>query len=635
MARSLEEIEQLAQAQYAAAEAAGDQAGMIKSQQLLNRVAERRSVQEFASNPPWAFVRGGGEGVQRVFEDVVGLPRWLEQKITGNKIFDQYREGVRARRATWDPYLEASTAANIGNIAGSVAATAPIGSGAAVAGAARVAPRLAHLMAATGTGRAATSAVTGAAGGALGADNPTAGAAFGAGGALAGDMFARLFKKSGEVLPDVAPEDMPAGFENVPRGAADVFPRHGPGRAGQLALLNPTSRRRMDNFRHEQATQLDQSLNRIKERYTGEVEDLPSSLADRMRARKRTAGNLYNELGERMAGRIPEEQSWRETAQGLLDEQLMRPEGRQNADLVTAMSNYLQEPGSSDWNALRNLRSDIGADIRGGYSGQSQIGSRAVPGLQQVKNALGRDLDAAAEAAESGLWRTADTYYRENVASLYGKDPSLLKRLMASESPEKVAKTILSPTVADDRTLVRKLNAGLTERGRQAVRRHVTEEAFDAGRNAEGFVSPASISTYISKRKPLFEEMMPDVKWDDVTRVLRQLEEVGSAGRVPKTGYGAAILESPMSNAALSAAAGMSMGGGDPVRSLGVAGGTMLLGTTLQTALGQLAASIALGNPQKVARGLNALSDLSRAGGAAAGRAVGHTVPQAGTEDFE
>jgi hypothetical protein len=224
------------------------------------------------------------------------------------------------------------------------------------------------------------------------------------------------------------------------------------------------------------------------------------------------------------------------------------------------------------------------------------------------------------------LWREADRFYATDVAGVYGdKSKNIVKGLMNKGTPEEVAATILRPSTAGNQSQVRAVFDGLSEPGRDAVRRQIVGEAFSAGRTAEGFVSPASISTYIEKRMPLFKQFLPNEDVEALSRTLRSLEQVGSAGKAPPTGWRAAVAGGAQAPLLVGSITGGASEGDITDRAANAAGAGVATASA-SAALGMLAASLATGDARSVRRALNTLSAMTKGGGRVATNLLAHSA---------
>ena len=593
---------------------------MAAQTKLEQKLAEQQKAQvaEFASNPLKAGITGLWQGGRRVLQDVASAPLWVGDKLGVDTGFDEYRAGIKQQRADIEPYIQGSKTAQAGQLLGELAATAPAG----------LVGKLPAVASAGRLGKAAAYTGANAAGGAAGADNPMLGAIIGAAGTPIADAAGATIRGAkSKLLPAEAPPSSLAGVDILPE---NIWARETPGKAAMVAETLPVGGGMVRSARLRQAGQLDDALAGIEARYADapDVSALPGSLRDTMLARKQRAGELYDEV-ERAMPPVPltaADQPWRAEAERILAAQQARPAGRQDQQLVSAMKGYLDEPVDTTWGALRDLRSDVGADLRGMYSGSSQIGPKAAPSISRVKGALEADMASLATNEADDLWQAADRFYATDVAGVYGKESkSIVKGLMNKGTPEEVATTILKPSTAGNQSQVRAVYDGLTDPGRDAVRKQIIGEAFSAGRTAEGFVSPASISTYIERRMPLFKQFLPGEDVEALSRTLRSLEQVGSAGKAPPTGWRGAIAGGTQVPVALGGIAGGTSEGDATDRLVAGAG---VAGTTLgvTAALGALAGSLATGDTRAVRRALNGLSAMTKGGGRVATNLIAHSV---------
>ena len=546
------------------------------------------------------FLVGVGSGMTRVGQDIYGLGVGAGEVmgIGDEGAFADYRDEVHRERELMDPLKEEYTSASVGEVVGEVAGTLPFGG---VTGAtAKQIPNF--------TGRMAANMGIGAGQGALGADDPAEGALWGAGGSVVGETVGEMARLLGK-------GEMP----NIPHLMEDVRPMRADdagtiyGTLERAAETLPVGRNAIVTARQKQQEQLQGSVGKLIDKYDEgfATSEISESLTRRMGERKGEAGRLYDDLSEQVGGDIVGPQ-WKGEIADIADKLKAAPEELQDQAMITRLEDYIRGNEDLTWDQLRELRSLMSRDISDTYKGGSLVGSTDTPSLMQAKTAVTGALDETAQAADAPLWREADKFYREEVAGPYKDSPSIVKDIMSVQSSEQVVDKLLGVNVAKNPTLVTEVMNGLDEAGRSQVAVEIMRKAFEE--NVEGIISPANAATFISRRKELFKQVIPNENWDEIVSYLRHIKGAGQYGGAPvRTGFGAEQVRGLMPGSVLGG--GALIAGADPLTAGVVVGGSIVL----PVLLGKITAALATGEPGAVGKLIAATANAVEPAGRLAG----------------
>ena len=506
------------------------QYGPIKQRIMaaLTQAYQNQNAQETATTGNPALV-GIGSGINRVLQDVGSLPFLLG----GSDSFDRRRAEIHDERAIMDPLKARAPSASIGETIGEIAATLPIG------GVSGIGPKSMLGMGSTAAGRIGGNAAIGAAQGALGSDDPLAGAVF-------GGVGMGLMSGAGEGYRALARARAPAAYPGIDLLPADVFP--GAAAAEGAARASLFGGGQIAKARNLQDDQVKGVLQGLADRAPA-GDPVLESLQTQMKVRKAEAGHLYDVVEQATAGVpvSPFAQNWRTEATQIVLDELKKPEGRRDQNLVNTLRAYLEEPDVNvPWGDLRRLRSDLKGDIRDAYKGTSQIGSKGVGALERTKTALETDLQAAIPPAARGQWKQADNFYRDYVAGPYGaRGASAVRTAMAKETDEQASSYLLSPNVAGNTELVGKVHSALTPGGTRQIGHELTQGLLEAGTPTINEVAPRAAADYIGKRQAAFDQFVPGARSEALKNTLGTITS-GTMSTLPTAGLRLAAAAVPL-----------------------------------------------------------------------------------------
>jgi hypothetical protein len=191
------------------------------------------------------------------------------------------------------------------------------------------------------------------------------------------------------------------------------------------------------------------------------------------------------------------------------------------------------------YDAIRQLRSDLGEEIRGFYEGSNAIiGEKGVQYLQSVRSAVEKDLqefvDRSGVPEVQAAARKADGYYR--TMRIPFRDPMIARAAVTTEPDQIFSKFIQAGK--EDRA--QKFYNALDAKGRAAVRYQIVADAAEkATDSASGVFSPQKFYSALDKTDEAFGVFFkgPD-RWeiDGFKNLMAHVTRAGQAAENPPTG---------------------------------------------------------------------------------------------------
>lgn len=225
-----------------------------------------------------------------------------------------------------------------------------------------------------------------------------------------------------------------------------------------------------------------------------------------------------------------------ETASNIIKKEMEKLPEYRDANLVSTLQKYTKDP-SMKWSGLRELRSDLGDDIADFYKGKNAIvGQKGVGKLQSIKNALEKDMEEFTKSKSPQLkhaWKTADKYYKEKVIPF--KDSALAKA-STTNTPDEIYKSFIQRGKRD-RAL--KFYNALDNKGRQAVRYGIVEDAFESASTRDNIFSPAKFANKMKELEASTGVFFKGRNKEEIrgfARLMRHAERSGQYLENPPTG---------------------------------------------------------------------------------------------------
>ena len=475
-----------------------------------------------------------------------------EQAAERGEAFDQTKaeltqSGLARTRETEELKAVSPVAGTAGQIAGEIASL-PVPA----------------LKAASVAGKVAGSAAQGALGGAVEpaadgssfAQNVAQGAGFGAASGAVGEAVAPLVRKvlnRGEtdgpnresiqsVLDAGERENVPVFFDDVTQsGAARRI-----GTANESVPVVGGERNRIEqNQAAKNAAQARVTAARTELENTGGdpdelFEEIQGGLRDRLKEVRTEASAKFTAVTEALdpAGAFKPKR-----VSDFIDRSIAQEEAKgtlANADLLSKLAAFRDSPqlaNGGTFSEMQELRSLAGEAISEYYTGaNAAIGRRGVEALQQVKQALDRDMQDFAFEADKVSWRAfkdANKFYADKVAPFKSRT---FANLVKEDEPEKAWRFLVSSGVPESRAV--RMYSNLTPRGRNAVRLAFIQEAFDEAAGEKAF-SAAKMASLLEKREAIAETFFKGRELGEVkgfTKLMRAVERSGQVAENPPTG---------------------------------------------------------------------------------------------------
>ena len=194
----------------------------------------------------------------------------------------------------------------------------------------------------------------------------------------------------------------------------------------------------------------------------------------------------------------------------------------------------------TSFNGMRQAMSKLGDKISDAYKGtDALVGTSGARSLQNVRTAMGADLDQFASAGSADLKQASDkanAYYRDNVVPF---KTSRLANAFNSEKtlPDEIYNGFLKKGGEDNAKL---FYSNLDDRGRAAVRSGVLQDALGAGTNdATGIFSPVKFSSAVRKAESVnnvFFKGQDRSELDGFTKLMDHVTRAGQYAENPPTG---------------------------------------------------------------------------------------------------
>lgn len=296
----------------------------------------------------------------------------------------------------------------------------------------------------------------------------------------------------------------------------------------------------MSAFRAEQSGAAESAAKRLR-KAIGDVEDVGGTIQAGIKSRKavmsKIATKKYDEVAElaKPLGEVPAT-NMNKTAYQLIQKEMEKQPAYQDPQLLEVLQKYTTFP-KTDWQGLREIRSDIGKDIRAMTTGKhALIGEKGVDKFIAIKRALEKDMEVFAKSKSPELeqaWKAADTFYAKNVVPFNERS---LAKAAESATPDEIYKTFIQRGLGGDRASL--FYDALSNKGRQAVRYKMVDDAIQSATSEKGF-SPARFAQSlegIEKSTGVFFKGMDKAEVDGLIKIMRHVERAGQYMEKPPTG---------------------------------------------------------------------------------------------------
>lgn len=295
--------------------------------------------------------------------------------------------------------------------------------------------------------------------------------------------------------------------------------------------------------RAAQAEAAKQAALRLTGRYTADLEDdvpalVQEGMQRRLAALKGSAGVLYNRVAAQLdpRGTVPTTQFDRAIGRELAHQEGLGTAANQS--VVEILEKYDAAP-RGNFTFMRNLRSQLGDEIRDYYSGgkNKAIGQKGVERLRELRNSLETDMGDFADRGGGGAqnaWRTANAFYRANLMPF--KEQGFADLVRTAE-PEKAWRYLMTQGGIDSRA-TRMYNA-LDTQGRAAVRGGVVQDAMTGATNPDGKFSPARFAKYMEDHDTVINQFFHGNELQQLrgfNNLMRHVVRAGQYMENPPTG---------------------------------------------------------------------------------------------------
>ena len=321
--------------------------------------------------------------------------------------------------------------------------------------------------------------------------------------------------------------------------------------------------------RSAQQMAINKSTQKLADKYFID-DDVPElvqkGLQGRLTSLRKTAGKLYDKVSAMVdpRGRVPSDKFDDAILAKMEKNERMGTAG--SPEVAKILDKYASAP-RGDFSLMRELRSQLGAEISDFYKGGSPIGEKGVGALQAVKNALEADMgkfaDDAGPAARAA-WIKANSFYAKGVVPF---KKAGLRQLVDTDEPAKAWRYLISQPAGKARAV--KMYKALDPQGRATVRSGLIEDAIEHATTPKGDISPAKFAQYMERHSNAVNKFF---QGDDLAEIkgyqnlMRHVERAGQYAENPPTGNrivtgvlagGAAFVDLPILIKAMTLTAGI------------------------------------------------------------------------------
>ena len=291
--------------------------------------------------------------------------------------------------------------------------------------------------------------------------------------------------------------------------------------------------------RNAQQMAINKSTQKLADKYFID-DDVPElvqkGLQGRLTSLRKTAGKLYDKVAGLVdpKGRVPSDNfDDAILAQMEINERLGTAG---SPEVAKILDKYASAP-RGNFTFMRELRSQLGAEISDFYKGGSPIGEKGVGALQAVKNALEADMgkfaDDAGPAARAA-WIKANSFYAKGVVPF---KKAGLRQLVDTDEPAKAWRYLISQPAGKARAV--KMYKALDPQGRATVRSGLIEDAIEHAKTPKGDISPAKFAQYMERHSNAVNKFFQGEDLAEIKgyqNLMRHVERAGQYAENPPTG---------------------------------------------------------------------------------------------------
>lgn len=232
-----------------------------------------------------------------------------------------------------------------------------------------------------------------------------------------------------------------------------------------------------------------------------------------------------------------------------------------NINGLTTVNPFTGETSTtSRYGDLRKLRTSTANLVNQAYKGSnSVIGTDDVPYMMELKNGIEADMNGFASTGTADLrsaHQAADKFYKEQLGPYKVRN---LATSMASDNSDDLYKRFIQSGNFEGNPT--KLYNALDDKGRQAVRYGMVNDAYQKALNAdsEGFSAPKFLNALNAKKgaRDVFFQGQAKTELDGFTKLLNAVKGSSNAGPVPVTG----AMNVPIASTMALGSAGAALGG--------------------------------------------------------------------------
>lgn len=268
-----------------------------------------------------------------------------------------------------------------------------------------------------------------------------------------------------------------------------------------------------------------------------------------------TSGNvsLFNkklradELADRVSelaspfGSVPEIYTKKAVESALNELKELRIPDKKTLGILNRLNINLEKP--QDYEGMKQFRSSLGHLIDDYKKGKnSLIGSEGIGYLQNIKNAVEKDMDIFAMSHSPELKKANqefNNYYRKEVVPY--KDAQLA-RALKNEDPDVVYSSFIklnSSSEGKGYSRAQRFYNALDNKGREAVKTGLLQHAFEkAVKEETGYFSPALFTAELKRNMPAKSTFFNEKEKKDLEGFMKLMKHIERAGQTkgPETG---------------------------------------------------------------------------------------------------